>query len=269
MSRIRPVCLETCLVSHKLRLVFAYVPKAACSSLKRWLIEQGAFGPELIALGGRPMHAALDQWHSLRRSPEAVAVLADPAYFKFTFVRHPLSRLVSAYLDKVVGAEHSARRLIRHAQFRAGHLGLAAARRWLAGRAWHDSERSLSFREFVQQLVREDRERVDTHFREQSRLLRGLPLDFLGRVENSRQDFRVIQERLGCPAPLPQQHTRGYTAHPESHCVADWPAADFRRLSGAPRWPAFFDPPLLALATDHFAADFEQFGYSRALAAAA
>ncbi len=262
-------CLDTCLVSHKLKLVFAYVPKAACTSIKQWLVTHGGFAPEIAAAGDDfNVHAYLDRHYRLRRG-EARRVLADPAYFKFTFVRNPLPRLVSAYIDKVVKVKHSARRVIRNFQLRRGLLGWNAIEHWLRAGALLDPARKLTFREFVEQLARENPARLDPHFRAQSRLLAGLPLDFIGRVENSQHNFRVIQERLGVFAPLARHHTQRYEGLDAARGVADWPAERFLALPAAPDWRRFYDKPLLAAAGRLDADDFTQFGYRCELGEAA
>ena len=43
--------------------------------------------------------------------------LAKKHYFKFMFVRHPLERLISAYEDKVVKADHPSLRYLRKSIF--------------------------------------------------------------------------------------------------------------------------------------------------------
>lgn len=276
--RIAPqCCYETCLVDHKRKFVYAYIPKAACTSIKTWLVRSVDFAPEFAArldqaeaAGLTPrdasyprVHAYLDDNASLKHAPRQVVLetLADPSYFKFTFVRNPLSRLVSAYLDKVVNVRRPAWRLIRNSQLRHAHLGFVAARNWFAGQPFLDRERSLTFREFIGQLGRENQERLDPHFRSQSRLIRGLPLDFVGRVEDVRRDFAVVQTRFGIGVSLANQHPQNYRDDGGATGVADWTAAEFRTRSAAPSWPRFYDSPLLARVQTLFAADFAQFGY--------
>lgn len=271
------MCVETCLVNHRLKLVYAYVPKAACTSIKTWLVRQAGFAPELAAAlqsaeksGLRPtdagypnVHDHLDQHYSLRVAPaqEVAAIMADPSYFKFAFVRHPLARLVSAYLDKVVRVKGPARRIIRNYQFWNGHLRWADVANWFSKQGGLNAARSLSFREFITQLRRENSELMNAHFRAQTRLLRELPLDFIGRIENSDADFRRVQEHLGVSHPLSNRNIREHAAEPDGETAADWEAARFRSGASAPPWQHFFDRPLWQQASELYAADFTRFGY--------
>ena len=275
-AALRP-CVETCLVNHRLKLVYAYVPKAACTSIKAWLVRYAGWAPELLtkiiqaeAAGLTPgssgypkIHDHLDQHYSLRKAAtsEIESLWDNGRYFKFSFVRHPLSRLVSAYLDKVVWAKSTARRVIRNRQFRNGHLTWRQAAQWFRRNAGFDAERSLTFREFVNQLCREDPERMNPHFRSQARLLRGIPLDFIGRVENSEADFAYVQDHLGIRQPLTSRNKTAYSAGAENVLAADWPAARFRGSAPAPVWQRFFDEPLRKSAEQLYADDFAQFGY--------
>jgi hypothetical protein len=271
-----PWCLDTWVVNHDLRVLYACIPKAACTSIMTWLVRSAGFAPELLqqferaescglcpgALGYPDIHSHLDTNYSLRplSAPQIDRLLTDPSYFKFTVVRNPLTRLVSGYLDKVVKARSPARRIIRASQFRKGQLGWSAVRRWMGGQAFLDPERSLSFREFVEHLLRERPDQIDIHFRPQSRLLRGITLDFTGHLERIEQDFAVIQRRLGISARLPKDNVQPIDQADGSDCVADWPAARFR--GGAiPNYSQFLDGPLLAAARTLFAADFDRWNY--------
>jgi len=263
-----PVCLKTCLVLPRVKLIYAYVPKSACTSIKTWLLRYSGECPEIaekFALaeqtGAKPpeAHDTMHDHFSLKHWSTGVIrrALQDPAYFKFTFVRHPLRRLVSAYLDKVVNAKRPAHELILRGQANAG-CSPSTRRRW-----WQkppiDAARSLTFREFVRALQAADPESLDIHFRAQHRLLRGLRFDFVGKLENLPQDFSAVQQRLQNTAPLVWRHITEYSA-PAPECVADCPAARFRGVA-APPWQSFFDEELRADCCQLYADDFERFGY--------
>jgi hypothetical protein len=276
----------TCLVNHRLKLVYAYVPKAACSTVKMWLVQEAGFAPDLVAAWSRQpapqyhangkvklvpnMHEYLDRHYSLRHaSPrEVAAVLADPSYFRFTVVRNPLSRLVSAYLDKIVHAKRPAWGLIARGQKAIGAKPhTQSLLDCLRPRPALDCQRGLTFREFVAQLGRENAAKLDPHFAPQSQLLRGIPLAHVARAENLEADFRDVQERLGCCAPLTNQNTREYAAEALAEGLANLPAESFRELGAAPSWPHFYDAELLAKVAQIYQADFARFGYESELPA--
>lgn len=288
VPRASDVSTFNCLVNHRLKLVYAYVPKAACSTVKMWLVREAGFAPDLAAAWSRKpnpqfhasgkvnlvpnMHEYLDRHYSLGRASarEVAAALVDPSYFRFTVVRNPLSRLVSAYLDKIVQAKRPAWALIARGQ-RA--LGVKPCTQslldCLCGRPALNPARSLTFREFVGQLAHEDAARLNPHFAPQSWLLRGIALDCVARAENLAADFHAVQTRLACRAPLANQNTRDYAANLPADSAAsspaDWPAENFGAHSAAPEWPHFYDEALLSEVARIYRGDFEQFGYACAL----
>jgi hypothetical protein len=260
--------LDTCLILPKTKIVYAYIPKSACTSIKTWLLRYSGECLEFAErftraekAGIKPpdAHNMMSERYLAKRWPARLvnAALQNSEFFKFTFVRHPLRRLVSAYLDKIVNAKSTGRELIASGQQLIGCGGTAA------GTWWHksqiDAERSLTFREFVQALASADPETLDVHFRAQHRLLRGLKFDFVGQLEKLPQDFAVVQRHLECSTPLEWKHITSYSA-PAAGCVADWPAARFRGVA-APAWQNFFDVSLQRRCCQLYAADFEQFGY--------
>jgi sulfotransferase famil protein len=254
------MCLDTCLVGRLRRFVYAYVPKAACTSLKLWMATvEGLVPPGSTPQGTGGVHSLLRPQAALDSLPrqEADAILRDPAWFKFTFVRHPLARLVSAYLDKVVPAKATAARLIRRYQM---HDPSAAWWQRLLARLRIDARRSLTFRQLVKQIARERPEELDEHFRPQSLLLSGLPLNFVGRVERIDEDLAVVQRRLDTNVPLSHKKRQSYTVE-AGDFVADWPAEAFRGDAPHPHWRRFYPPAVRAGAVDIYGEDFARFGY--------
>jgi sulfotransferase famil protein len=253
-----PLCIRTCLVGRSRRFVYAYVPQAACTSLKRWMAAVEGLLP-LPANGSRQpgIHAFVKSRAALPPH-EAPSILRDPQWFKFAFVRNPLSRLVSAYLDKVVPGKWTAARLVRN--FQCQNPQVAWWQRLVAAlRA--DVKRGLTFRQLVEQLGRERLDKLDEHFRPQSLLLAGLPLDFIGHVERIDVDFAVVQRRLDTDLPLPHEKKQSYAPQSSGGCVADWPVEEFRAQHSHPHWRRFYPPDVLSAVAHIYQDDFSRFDY--------
>jgi hypothetical protein len=146
--------------------IFVHVPKAAGISVSKSL-----FGN----LGGAHL--------SLRHYQKIFSRSEYERYFKFSFVRNPWDRLVSAYCFMKEGGFNE------------------EDRRWaeanLAGYA--------DFNAFVRGWVKEANIYKRAHFVPQYVFLRGRTdrpaVDFVGRVESFEVDFRHVQSRLGIAAP--------------------------------------------------------------------
>ena len=252
----RSASIRSCLIGRQRQFVYAYVPKAACTSLKRWLAAVEGLLPPAEAMTRKGIHPFVKA-HAALGPDEAAAILGDKSWFKFAFVRNPLSRLVSAYLDKVVPGKKTATKLVRN--FLVSNPQSPWWQRLMAV-VRTDPKQGLTFRQLVEQLGRERMEKLDEHFRPQSLLLAGLPLDFVGRVEQIDQDFAFVQRRLGTSAALPHAKKQHY-AEPSTECVADWPVQRFRMQPAHPHWRQFYSPDILAAVAEIYAEDFRQFGY--------
>jgi hypothetical protein len=141
--------------------IFIHVPKCAGQSIRKTLFEN------LL-----PGHINVYTYQLIypKRTYDS--------YFKFTFVRNPWDRLVSAYLFMKSGGAHNKDR--------------DWAERHLAAYSDFDS--------FIQQGLHRQEMLAWPHFRPQVNFLKDqfgkLGVDFIGRVENIEKDMAFIQEKL-------------------------------------------------------------------------
>ncbi len=144
-----------------LKCIFVHIPKSAGSSVA------------LSLFGHQTGHRRyIDYW---RDNPGKAKL-----YFKFTFVRNPWERLVSAY--------HF---------LRAGGMSPG-------DRAWAEKHitRFSGFEDFIKGWLTAGNIRRKHHFQPQYSFLVGtnshdVKVDFIGRVENFDADFRTVCDRLG------------------------------------------------------------------------
>jgi hypothetical protein len=144
------------------RSIFIHIPKCAGISISRALYGNQAGG-----------HTTLDEYLRIFE-PDAIL-----AYYKFTFVRNPWDRLVSAY------------------HFLKGG-GLT-----MADKAWADAELGIfnDFDMFVRHWVNRRNIWKWHHFRPQYHYVADrygkVALDYIGRFENLDEDFRLVSRRIG------------------------------------------------------------------------
>ncbi|NWK56808.1 sulfotransferase family 2 domain-containing protein [Verrucomicrobiaceae bacterium N1E253] len=104
-----------------------------------------------------------------------------PEMFLFTFVRHPLSRLHSCYVNKLVDAKRYG---VKN-QFK--NWGV---------------DYNTSFDEFVRMVADTPDGASDRHFRSQSWFVSvdgKLVADYIGKLESFKQDWQVLADRFGFP----------------------------------------------------------------------
>jgi hypothetical protein len=231
-------------VMRRWKTVYVSVPKAACTSLK-WLVAdlQGEDPEHFYSAMSRETGRSMTIHHRARwqRTPmlnelsdeELAEIHPDNGWFVFGVVRHPSARLWSGWQSKF---------LLREPHFRA-HYPEAP---------WPRLPESTSdvvedFQSFVDTLGREPEQPIfhDRHFRSQTRLLR---------------DDRVPYSRIYKTAEFGDL-MRDLEAHLKPFGLDEMPR--LRRSNETPLLPvaALFTPEVNAVVEQHYASDFERFGY--------
>lgn len=171
----------------KHRFIFGETPKTACTSMKMVLLP-------LI----RPFNLRLRMRHYMGRrrfqkiAPETIVkdIKEYPGYFKFSFVRNPFDRLVSAYKWGMHG--------------------------------WVNSKEE-TFESFVKSLMKGGRREIKNlsnqkanHVVPWTTLFNIKDFDFIGRFENINDDWNHICKKIGIRKNLPitnktkHKHYRDY-----------------------------------------------------------
>ena len=171
-------------VSPRFRYVFTEVPKAGCSTTKAILWRLEDFGPLPASLHARTRNDP-------RLSPvtadlkTAAEALFGPAYFRFTLWRDPVSRLASAYRDKI-------------------HLGLSPSSEWLpVRRAIADAvgvadPADITFDQFARYVCEQPDGERDSHWMSHYRvgLHDVIDYDALVRTDHYEVDMAAVLTRL-------------------------------------------------------------------------
>ncbi len=195
---------------------YIQIPKVATRSIRQALLGVVGEAPDT-----RP-YAEFEAQYSAHQSHRHIRESVDAGLFVFAFVRDPLARLHSAWVNKIVDGERYGRKNI----FRC-----------------HGMPYGMSFASFVRRVSElEDRE-VDRHIRSQSWFLcddKGLLPAYVGQLEQFAEHWALLRARL----PV-----LGEVAH-------------INKAAFQMDYLAAYDRQTLGLAVERFQRDFELFGYS-------
>lgn len=165
-------------ISETFKCAYFETPKVACSTIKRMLQQA-----EVDRAGGQLVKDVHDKASSPLLSPNDVEaplseVLHGDAYFRFAFVRNPYSRVLSAYLDKLVQSEWERRRHLPALGFELGS--------------------TPTFLDFLQRIEKQTSFQCDIHWTPQCDLLGWdrMKMHFIGRFENFASDHQAVARKI-------------------------------------------------------------------------
>jgi hypothetical protein len=197
-------------LSQKYRYLYVETPKVACTTIKAFL--QGAEGRVIS-------NQNFDEVHERDKSPLSKPdkrpdllfdLLESDGAFRFTFVRNPYTRLLSAYLNKIrrkpaeEAIAYRSSRLQQLGQPITGDLALLNAQALESHRRQRlhslslPTDSDISFKEFVESLAQADPATMDAHWRPQTLLTAHAHIDyhFIGRFETFEADLTRVANRL-------------------------------------------------------------------------
>jgi hypothetical protein len=225
-------------VLSELKILFLPNPKAACTSILWLLADLAGIPAEKFSHSTLPEVSTaltvhdMDLWGEGYRltdyeGEERERILTEKGWLRFAVVRHPETRLWSAWLSKL---------LLREPSF----VDRFGEESWFPRLPGRPDEIVEDFRRFVAALPGGRVE--DVHWSVQHDLLSNLPLDHVGRVEKLDETLAVLRAHV-----------------PETRMPAE---AEHENRIGLPMAPNAYDPPSQEVVGKRYGPDFEEYGYS-------
>lgn len=234
--------LENFIYVRERAFVFAYVPKVACTNWKSVFRHlQGA--PDY--LDARLAHDRVTGglvYLNAMAYPEAQALLHGPSVSRYTVVRNPYSRALSAYLNKIQPYAEDGQPAREGDYF---HSVFAQIDTWRQRQ--RPQVRAVSFELFLDWIVSSSHEMTrDEHWLPQVDIIdpEKVKYDFIGRFENLEIDAALLLTRMGCDISFPTRE-----------------AIKFPSSGTAKRLMQYLDRDTMTAIEEIYAKDFRSLGY--------
>lgn len=216
-------------ISLQYNYIYVETPKCACTAIKLALQRLELHDPNFNRENFEDIHSREGSpLLNIRQVGSFRSLVASPGMFKFCFVRHPVTRLLSCYLDKIQRNRPQKASILRQ-------LGLPEDR----------LDTPLTFAQFVGAVVEQPIAQMDLHWRVQyyQTMQAGIKFDFIGRFEKFSDGMRVLEQRISpqiaACLPAAARNSTAAEAQVERYLTADLKSAIYRK----------YQP------------DFEHFGY--------
>jgi chondroitin 4-sulfotransferase 11/chondroitin 4-sulfotransferase 13/dermatan 4-sulfotransferase 1 len=183
------------------KALFVYVPKVACTNWKCVMRYLSGYEDYLDAqLAHDRERGGLTYLSDLETADE---IVRDPTINKYTFVRNPYTRVLSAYLNKIRPFEGTASPLGHKDHFKKVYQAVEDHRLESL-----TAETEPSLYSFLHWLAHSGHVFTENeHWAPQTKILQ-LPVDrydFVGRFENIRTDAKRLLKELDCDIDFPSQ----------------------------------------------------------------
>ena len=231
-------------ISKRNSYIYFEVPKVACSTTKFKLQQLEAKTSGLPTIS-EEMSLIHNKKQSLLLSPSNVgfnefySMLNDNSVLKFTFVRNPYTRLLSAFLSKMQGKNSPHRKQITQIL----DIGI---------------DTKPTFKQFLSALTNLSSYEMDPHWRIQTNQLFDdlITFDFIGRFENFEQDLTQVIKKI-ISNNLPENTLIDEDVYSIKH--------KGRTTNSNQKIDDFYDADSQDMVNKIYKRDFENFAYSEKL----
>jgi chondroitin 4-sulfotransferase 11/chondroitin 4-sulfotransferase 13/dermatan 4-sulfotransferase 1 len=195
------VALRNFIFLQKFNIVFAYIPKVACPNWKCILRYLEGYSDYL---NPKTAHdRKLSGLKFLSNISNGQDCLKDSKILKYTCVRNPYTRILSAYLNKVKPFGYDEVKIKQQPYFHNIFVQIDSFRK-----ASLTEYQDVSFSCFLRWLeLSEDPLTRNEHWVPQTSIIgQGeVVFDFIGRFENLQIDAPILLARMGCDIEFPSQ----------------------------------------------------------------
>ncbi len=168
------------------RYVYVMIPKVASSTIRHRLTDDATRKLPKFSKNRALVYATANIRPFQLPDDILLTILMKGDYFRFTFMREPVERFLSAYLDKIVGGKPQMQMFLKNYA------------------PDHNPKIQLSINDFVDHLIKiKKTQNFDKHWRPQSQLLFCdlIDYDFIGCFSRFEEDWKIVSDRINLTNP--------------------------------------------------------------------
>lgn len=221
-------------ISLKYKYLYVETPKVACSTIKSCLQKMELEDENFYREDFEAIHKR--EFSPLLKASQAGNLnnlINNSNVFKFCFVRNPYTRLLSAYLDKIVKCKPAKANILKAMGYNSSDLNIP-----------------ISFDEYITTIYSQSIAEMDPHWRIQyfQTCQESIPFDYIGRLESFNKDFiQILSTLLNTNPSL-------YFTTEQRH------STNSKNLLSN-----YYTPPLKAMIAEKYSVDFTYFNYPQTL----
>lgn len=246
------------IVNYDYRLIYCPIPKNACTSVTKFMVMLSNLQEKekILELPGGKFHPYVRSKLTLRDNNyrSVVEILDNSDYFKFTVVRNPWERLLSAYLNKFVqyNDPRITKKVIDDVYYNNNENP--------------DYNKSINFQQFIEYLVRTKDENLNDHFRPQYLFLGNTKFDFIAQFETLEKDFEFIKKKFNITFNLSINNVTNYSdaelTLPKPDGFSSYYPSELNKLGSYPYYTKFYNKSLIELVKKRYQKDIDLFSYT-------
>lgn len=232
------------LVNHKYKIIYCAIPKNASGFLRRWFLILS--GHNTDDLPSKNIGKLLSPY--ILKNKKLIN-----KYNKFSFVRNPYSRLVSAFINKFSIHNKQVHKIT--------HPVISYIQKNIDNNV---NEYNITFKHFAEYLYQKNNlKNEDDHWKPQWMFLNNIDFNFIGKIETFNENFKKLHDLFSLPyiKKMPDITNKHNYENNTTYNASNINISKLSEMKILPYYKCFFDKDIEIKMSDIYSRDLIKFQY--------